>query len=693
MKKLISLLLVLAMLAGLAVPVFAEEPAPYEGKTVILYTGSLRGDASLYPKIKAAKDAYLAKGADVILVDAGNWMQGFAHANASRGLSSCVLMGLAGYDVAAMGLAEFSYTDATTGYPYHKNFTRYYTQAMMQDGTEEITYYADAAKTMERTLAARDPAGFRTVCSDFADVKGVYSFEPFVTVTTKAGLKFCFVTDADPAIPSLLQDGFLTEAEPPIIPEDYDVIITLTNDSTPISEDDTTLRIRAADPDTQVVGALVFENDTLSFGFESVNLDAADTELQAFVDQLLDVDVPVLGTSEVVLDGRDSTNRTGETNLGDLTTDALLWYAQNYVDGWNKELPLVAIQNGGNLDSPLYTGAITETDLLKALPFSPMGVGVIELTGAQLLETLEAGTQNLPCPGFAHVAGMKYTVKDYEEFDAGEACGKFFRADSVNRVEIDEIGGRAFDPEATYAVVADNFLMNGNDTYYVLKEAKEGGAAYVNNGGGVKVRDIFALYLKNVLNGVITENSAEGGRITVRDHPFTDVPDSAYYRDAVVWAIRNGVTTGISATAFGPKNPCTRAQVVTFLWRACGEPKAESRDCPFTDVKEDSFYYEAMLWAVEKGVTTGASPTTFAPDKTCTRAQVVTFLWRAAGKPEAGSRDCPFTDVREDGFYYEAMLWAVEKGVTTGTSASTFSPSAGCTRAQVVTFLWRNAKN
>jgi len=173
-------------------------------------------------------------------------------------------------------------------------------------------------------------------------------------------------------------------------------------------------------------------------------------------------------------------------------------------------------------------------------------------------------------------------------------------------------------------------------------------------------------------------------------NPFADVSDSAYYHDAVLWAVKNGVTGGTSNTAFSPDMTCTRAQMAVFLWRAEGSPEPASTNCPFTDVSKDAYYYKAVLWAVEKGITAGTSTTTFGSDDIVTRGQAVTFLWRAAGKPEAASVN-PFTDVSKDVYFYDAVLWAVEQGITNGTSATSFSPSNSCTRAQIVTFLYRYA--
>ena len=172
---------------------------------------------------------------------------------------------------------------------------------------------------------------------------------------------------------------------------------------------------------------------------------------------------------------------------------------------------------------------------------------------------------------------------------------------------------------------------------------------------------------------------------------FVDVPESAYYYDAVYWAVENGITAGTDATHFSPSNPCTRGQAVTFLWRAAGEPAPASTANPFTDVSSRDYFYNAVLWAVEKGVTVGTSDTTFSPNKTVNRGQMVTFLYRAAGEP-AVTQANPFTDVSASDYFYNAVLWAVDKGITTGTSATTFSPKDSCLRSQIVTFLYRAAQ-
>ena len=178
---------------------------------------------------------------------------------------------------------------------------------------------------------------------------------------------------------------------------------------------------------------------------------------------------------------------------------------------------------------------------------------------------------------------------------------------------------------------------------------------------------------------------------TTGKNPFIDVPAGSYYEDAVIWAVDKGITTGTSATTFNPNGICTRAQAVTFLWRAAGSPAAKSGAMPFADVKAGSYYYDAVLWAVEQGITKGTSDTMFSPDATCTRAQIVTFLWRANGSP-AVSGNSAFTDVAADAYYAAAVTWAEKNDITGGIGGGLFGSNNNCTRAQIVTFIYRSVK-
>ncbi len=254
-----------------------------------------------------------------------------------------------------------------------------------------------------------------------------------------------------------------------------------------------------------------------------------------------------------------------------------------------------------------------------------------------------------------------------------------------------------------------NYSNSSSRNYYTI-QATAGTGGAISPSGKVSVREgrnqVFTItpdqgyVVSNVQIdgesvGAVTsytfENVRKAHTIAVsfaKAKAFVDVPAGSYYEDAVNWAVENGITQGTDDTHFSPDDVCTRAQMVTFLWRAAGSPKVENGKNPFTDVKADAYYYDAVLWAVEKGVTSGTSATTFSPDATVTRGQTVTFLYRNAGSPEV-SGTMPFTDVETDAYYAKAVQWAVQQKITTGTSETTFSPMSDCTRGQIVTFLYR----
>ena len=218
------------------------------------------------------------------------------------------------------------------------------------------------------------------------------------------------------------------------------------------------------------------------------------------------------------------------------------------------------------------------------------------------------------------------------------------------------------------------------ETWKAVEAALAG--AIAAQGGAQEAMDAAALNLETAIRAL--EKQPE--------FFFDDVMDPAkFYYAPVYWAVNHKpqVTNGATETTFNPDGACTRGHVVTFLWRAAGEPEPTSGNNPFTDLKQSAFYYKAVLWAVEKGITTGATKTTFAPGKPCTRGQIVTFLWRFKNSPEPTTTENPFGDVKESGFYYKAVLWAVENNVTSGTGKGKFSPDSTCTRGQVVTFLYR----
>ena len=258
----------------------------------------------------------------------------------------------------------------------------------------------------------------------------------------------------------------------------------------------------------------------------------------------------------------------------------------------------------------------------------------------------------------------------------------------------------------TYAITVQN-SKNGGVTASHKSAAKDTAVTLtVTPDKGYVLDTLTVLYSKNKAVKLTEKNgkytfTMPAGKVTVSaafkaaapasENPFTDVPSGAYYEDAVVWAVKKGITSGTSATTFSPDGSCTRAQAVTFLWRAAGSPEPKSAAMPFTDVPAGSYFEKAVLWAVENRITKGTSDTTFGPDASCTRAQIVTFLWRAGGSP-AVSGNSAFSDVAADAYYAAAVAWAEKNGVTGGIGGGLFGSDNTCTRAQIVTFLHRAMK-
>lgn len=707
MKKILSLALTLVLLLALLTPV-AGAAGAYEGKTVLLYTGNVRGNVEIYAQLAAVKAEYEARGAQVVLADTGNFLQGSAVANGDRGLSVYQLMDAVGYDVAALGTYDLVYGPATTGYVYHSNFYRYYTQAELQQGTEALTYRQNApsaAEPQEVTRPAKAPATFIALSNYIpGSVSNDYYAFQHSAVVEAGGQKLGFVAITDSNAAAVLQDGFLSDydaAAAPALPE-CDVLICLTNSAGDTPQADITID---GSDGAFLVGAYVIDNATGTVTPEAVTLSAekADPTVAALAAQAKENAPEILGVSQVVLDGADRNNWSGETNLGDLTADALKWYAENKFEGFAGDVPVVAIQNGGNCDNFLYPSDITTVDLLCALPFSPMGVGILYVTGAELLETLEAATQQQPCPGWAQVAGLEYTVGLYEAYDAGVEYGKFYEANSIRRVTVTSVNGQPFDAAATYALIADNYLINGNDTYYTLKNVKNAeNAVYLNNGNGVKTRDIVAQYIDQVLQGVVGETYAQPqGRITVLpedpyENPYSDVPVGLWYYDAICYVTKNELMNGMGDGKFQPNATVSRAMLVTVLYRLENSPEASGYDNPFTDVP-DTWYTDAVCWAAANGIVNGITPTTFAPDSPLTREQLATLLYRYAQyrQQDVGARAdlSAFPDRAQVSDYAAGPVsWAVARGILSGSLEGHtvyLQPGGNSNRGQLAAVLMR----
>ena len=234
-----------------------------------------------------------------------------------------------------------------------------------------------------------------------------------------------------------------------------------------------------------------------------------------------------------------------------------------------------------------------------------------------------------------------------------------------------------------YSDAAEEDIRYRNGIFYLLGDGYATMLVEYTGEGHVKILAHQVVSGIPASEDMITRQPEAGDRI------FADIPENAYYLDAVNWAVENQVTNGTTPITFGPERTCTRGQMVTFLWRAAGEPEPTSTTHPFTDIPEDAYYLDAVLWAVENGITDGVTATQFKPESTVTRAQTVTFLWRTAGKPEPQGTASGFEDVEDGIWYSKAVNWAVENEITNGATATQFKPDSFCTRAQTVTFLWR----
>ena len=298
-------------------------------------------------------------------------------------------------------------------------------------------------------------------------------------------------------------------------------------------------------------------------------------------------------------------------------------------------------------------------------------------------------------------AAVKAVVRDKNITEQSEvdAMAKAIE-DAINALVRKSSGGDDSDP--TYAIEVGKDIRNGTvtanrryaergDTVTITVKPDDGFklddlTVTDKNGNELKLTDKGnGKYTFKMPAGKVTVSATFAPEKTAADY-FADVPANSYYADAVLWAAKNGITGGIGNGLFGPNQPCTRAQIVTFLWRAAGSPEPKAMSS-FADVSTDAYYAKAVAWAVENGITTGTGDGKFSPDATCTRAQSVTFLFRAIGKLVDSKAE--FSDVLTDSYYANAVAWAVENGVTNGIGDGLFGPDNSCTRAQIVTFLFR----
>ena len=719
-KKVLSLLMAVVMTFSLAVTASAAEETAQDldGDIVILHTNDVHGAIAGYAKVAALKDAYEARGAYVLLMDAGDFIQGDPTVSTSEGATAVELMNLAGYDVVSLGNHEFDY-----GYQNLKDLEADADFAILD---ANVLYNGSVA--FEDNMVFTTPAGTKI---------GVFGLDTPETATKAHPAKIQGVTFlagedlydcAQEQVDALTAEGCNyviclghlgiddeSAGNRSIdLLENVDGVDLFIDGHSHSTQDDITAALTAASQaggneisvDSSMVNGTVLTSTgtklesvgVVTIDGETGRIDASTVSAASLTDEDADVAAraaaiqkeiddeygTVFAKTEVALNGeREPGNRTEETNLGDLITDALVWGAER--EGTEVD---AAVTNGGGIRASIAAGDITKKDINTVLPFGNT-LSIVQVTGAELLEALEASTYCTPTSigGFPQVSGIEFTVDTTKAYDQGELYpgSTYYGPKSIQRVTIETVGGEPFDANATYTIATNDFMAAGGDTYYAFA------AASVNYDLGIAMDEVVMDYITDELKGTVTAEAygEPAGRITVdQGLAFTDVAATSPYYDGIEWAVDEGITNGTTATTFSPYQNCTRAQIITYLWRAAGSPEPASMEPAYTDVTDTSLYFfKAVQWASEQGLVEGE---TFDPYAGCTRAMAVYFMWVAADSPEAAASS--FTDVAADADYAGAVNWAVAQGVTLGTGdGSTFSPDTVCQRGQIVTFLYRAA--
>ena len=713
-NKFAALFLAVVMAFSLAIPAGAVEPEDEDmtGYTVILHTNDVHGGISGYAAVAALKQSYEDLGAYVLLVDAGDFIQGDPTVSVSQGATAVELMNLAGYNVAAPGNHEFDY-----GYA---NLVELADQADFPILAANIQYNGELAFGDNIVFTAPDGTKIGFFGLDTPETATKAHPAKIQGVTFLAGQEMFDCAQAQ--VDALEADG-------------CDIIICLGH----LGIDAESVGNRSIDLLEKVDGIDVFidghshstledivaatnetatVNDTLltSTGTKLNNIgvieiapdgtiDAANVTTSALVEDgiitpdavvaakaeaiqaEIDADYgAVFARTEVDLQGEKADVRTGETNLGDLITDAMLWQANTLGEPVD-----AAVTNGGGIRASISAGDITKKDINTVLPFGNT-LYIVKVTGAELLEALEASTYCTPeaIGGFPHVSGINYTINTGAPYDTTSLYpdSTYGKPDSINRVMIQTVGGEAFDPNETYTIVTNDFLGAGGDTYYAFK------ASPIGYDLGIPLDEVVMDYITTQLNGVVTEADYGSTQSRINTISYTDVTAGDWYANAVTYVTLTGLMNGVG-DAFQPNTNLTRAMMVTVLYRMAGEPQVTQAN-PFQDVAADTWYTNAVIWASETGITTGATETTFAPTKALTREQLAAFFYRFAqyesgGEiPAAGDNLAAFTDAGSISAYAtDAVNWAVGEGLISGVGNSTLAPQNSATRAQVATILMR----
>lgn len=696
MRKFLSVLLAMAMVLSLTVTGFAiedtattrepevmTEEATMAGKTVILHTNDVHGAVEGYAYIAQLKADYEAKGAEVILVDAGDYSQGEVYVSDTKGLDAVEMMNVTGYDVVTLGNHEFDYG------------------------------YAQLKENMTK-------ADFKILCANVYGEDGTPIFDANYTYTTKSGVKIGFFGMETPeaqtkANPALIK-GLKFDTDLKAVAEkqlealkDDDVVIALSHlgvddSSKPYTSYDLYNAAKGIDfiidghshsvmtkgkngepiqsTGTKFanIGVIVIDDATKKIEsnslFEIKEDTAKDATVAAAAQKIIDrIDKEygaVFAKSKVELNGAKAPNgnRDGETNNGDLITDAMLWKVMQNKEGLTvNEDHVVAITNGGGIRAAIKVGDVTKKDIKTVLPFGNT-IEVIYVTGNELLEALEASTFCVPesIGGFPQVSGISYTISTGAVYDANAEtypASTYYGPKSINRVTINSINGKEFKANDTYAVVTNNFCAEGGDTYYAFA------AATSKFDTGVTLDMAVMDYITKELKGVIGEQyAAPQGRILM--NPFKDVKVSSWFGQYVIDLYNDGIINGTSATTYAPNDTLTWAAALKLLLVSHGDLKAA--DATGADWSKNTIAKAAELGLVAADLdgTKAISRLEF-----CQVAAKLNKL--AESKTESKFTDCT------DGY----VMALVDAKVISGMTETTFEPAASLTRAQIAKILYQ----
>lgn len=696
MRKFLSVLLAMAMVLSLTVTSFAiedtattrapevmTEEATMAGKTVILHTNDVHGAIEGYAYIAQLKADYEAKGAEVILVDAGDYSQGEVYVSDTKGLDAVEMMNATGYNVVSLGNHEFDYG------------------------------FAQLKGNMSK-------AKFKVLCADVFNADGTPIFDANYTYTTKSGVKIGFFgmetpetqTKANPALIKGLtfatDDAFTKAAADQVKAlKDDDIVICVSHlgvdaESKPYRSTDLYAAVKGIDfiidahshtvmtkgengepiqsTGTKFANIGVIVIDDASKKIESNSLyeikedTAKDAAVAAAAQKIIDrIDKEygaVFAKSEVELNGAKAPNgnRDSETNNGDLITDAMIWKVMQNKEGLTVDADhVVAITNGGGIRDYIKVGDVTKKDIKTVLPFGNT-VAVIYVTGAELLEALEASTYSLPVGGFPQVCGISYTISTAVAYDANAETypsSTYYGPKTINRVSINSINGKEFKVDDTYAVVTNNFVADGGDTYYAFA------AATSKFDTGMTLDVAVMEYITKELKGVIGKQYAEPqGRILM--NPFKDVKVSSWFGKYVIDLYNDGIINGTSATTYAPNDTLTWAAALKLLLVSNGNLKAA--DATGADWSKNTIAKAAELGLVAADLDGAKAISRL---EFCQVAAKLNKL--AESKTESKFTDCA------DGY----VMALVDAKVISGMTETTFEPAASLTRAQIAKIIYQ----